>query len=221
MPSTKQAKTADGLPNLVHHRATGRARFRYRRQDFYVGPWDVERDEPSPEAVENARYEWKRICEGTHPRLVSPRRHEVATVRQAAIAYIEDIDASGRHRKQSGRVTSERSLIQQAMRRLVSAHGDVRLRDYTTAHLRQLQRSLIKPTAKWTTANGGTQKRTEPLTTRTANLYTAGIMRFFKWAELEGYAPEGTYGKLSLVPMLEAGAYGSKRSAGARGGGTR
>lgn len=213
MTSTNMTRgQAPDLPKLVHHRATGRARFRHRGKDIYVGPWDAKRDRPAPEAVANARYEWKRIVEGTHPKFISAKRSSVATIRQAAMAFVEDLGARGKYRRADGTETSEPHLIQQALRRLVQAHGDVRCQDYSTAHLRALQRTFVKPVAKYASANGGQQKRAKPLSTRTANAYTQRIMRMFKWAELEGYAPEGTHGKLSLVPMLEQGEYSSQKS---------
>ncbi|MEZ6195179.1 MAG: hypothetical protein R3F20_05535 [Planctomycetota bacterium] len=160
--------TRKPIPQLVHHRPSGRARVRLNGRDFYLGPWG------SPEAQE--AYD-RTIAEYlSHGRTIPAERREAdLTISELILAFWEHAKA---YYRSEGEVKHELGRIRDALRPLRRLYGSTLAREFGPKRFRALREHVVSK-GNWSL--------------RTLNDQMARVKRAFRWATEEELIPPSVY----------------------------
>ncbi len=166
------------VPKYSLHKATGQARVRIDGKDNYLGLWD------SPESKRRYREHIKKWRADQNAKATGLRPD--LTVCQLVDLYIPFAES---HYRKNGRVTSEVSCIESAVRVLKDTCGEINAGDFGPRMLKETRDAMI--CAGW--------KR------KSINKQVGRIRRIFRWAAAEQLVEGNVYRDLETLHGLQKG----------------
>jgi site-specific recombinase XerD len=167
-------------PSYSLHKASGQARVRIDGVDHNVGPFNSEK----------SRAKYNDLITDWLARQDDPTGLSIADLSLLYLAHAR------RHYRKNGVETSEVNCVKQALRYLVTAHGELLCRNFGPKALKKVRDKMIEA----------------GLCRNVINKHVSRLRRMFKWSVSEELVPVSVHQRLCTLPGLEAGRSATRES---------